>query len=475
MKFDTGLLNPYVPSNSRPWNKKLASHLLSRTMFGAKVSDVNYILTLTPDEAVELLFQQLPLPDPPDVWVTYPPNYGDPQNGARMRTLIYWWLREMYLQPVSLREKMVLLWHNHFTSQASVVKIPQHMYIQNTLFRTNAFGNFKSLTKSVTRDPAMLYFLDGRLNTVNNPNENYSRELLELFTIGIGNYTETDIQEGARALTGWIINGLVSQFVPTRHDNGIKTYLGETGNFDDEDVVDIIFTKPQTAVTFCKKIYSNFVNQTADLAYALPIIEEMADILRGSNYELMPLLKKLFKSQLFFSQNVINSIFKSPVDTFISGIRQMNISLNITNLNTNFPYISAESSNAGQFILEPPSVQGWNGYRDWINTLALPVRNSFMESIITGLKKDNTPTGFSVNPVPYAMTFPDPNDAVKLVNDICEHMVRITLSPKQKEQLLLTLLDGSAVYDWDINAPEAPARIKKFLKAVIYLAEYQLT
>ncbi|MCY7362261.1 MAG: DUF1800 family protein, partial [Ignavibacteria bacterium] len=138
-------------------------------------------------------------------------------------------------------------------------------------------------------------------------------------------------------------------------------------------------------------------------------------------------------------------------------------------------YVSSQSSSAGQFVLDPPNVQGWLGYRDWINTLSLPTRNSFCESIISGTKKDLTPTGFSVNPVAYAMTMPHPQDAVKLVDEICEHLIRITLSPKQREQLLLTLLDGSEVYDWDINEPEAPARIKKFLKALIYLAEYQLT
>ncbi len=475
MKLDTGLLVPFIPSAGRPWSKKLVTHLLNRTMFGAKVSDVNYVLTLTPSEAVDLLFQQLPEPSPPGTWVTEPPDYG---NGALNRTrtneLRRWWIKLMYNEPVSFREKMALFWHNHFTSEVSVVKIPQHMYIQNSLFRTNAFGNFKNLTKTVTRDPAMLYYLDGRLNRVGNPNENYSRELLELFTIGIGNYTETDIQEGARALTGWIINGLVSQFVSNRHDYGNKTYLGQTGNFDDEDIIDIIFSKHQTAVTFCKKIYRTFINQKQNMDDAMPVINELADILRNNNYETEPMLKILFKSQLFFSENVISSLIKSPIDTMVGAIKQMNILISNPNLENKFTYIANEAGNAGQMLLDPPNVQGWTGYRNWLNTISLPTRTSFCESIITGVKKDLTPTGFSVDPISFAMTFPYPNDAVKLVNDMCQHLSRLNLTPKQKDQLLLVLLDGSAVYDWSISDPEAPGRIRKFLKALIYMAEYQL-
>ena len=130
MRSETGLLNPYIPATSRPWNKKLVSHLLNRTMFGAKTSDISYVLTLTPSEAVDLLFQNLPLPDPPGAWVTETPNYGSNLNNGRMNMLRYWWMKLMYEQPVSFREKMVLFWHNHFTSEGVTVRIPQHMYIQ---------------------------------------------------------------------------------------------------------------------------------------------------------------------------------------------------------------------------------------------------------------------------------------------------------------------------------------------------------
>lgn len=474
MKVDTGLLKPFIPSTSRPWNKRLVSHLLSRTMFGAKASDINYVLTLTPSEAVELLFQDYAMPDPPGTWVTELPDYASNLNNSRMNTMRYWWLRLMYEQPISFREKMVLFWHNHFTSEGDVVRIPQHMYIQNTFFRNNVYGNFKNMAKLVTIDPAMLYYLDGRLNRVGNPNENYSRELLELFTIGIGNYTETDIQQGARALTGWTITGLTSTFVPSRHDNGQKTFLGQTGNFDYDDIIDIIFSKPATAMFFSKKLYHNFIHQKEDMSYASQVITELGDLIRTMNYELKPVLKILFKSKLFFSENIISSVIKSPIDIMIGAIRELNIQLDPSTINTHLTYVSQQSSSAGQLLIDPPSVQGWVGYHNWLNTLSVPTRSAFCESIITGIKKNLAPTGFSVNPVAYALTFPFPNDAVRLVDDICEHLVRMTLTQIQKDQLLLTLLDGTAANNWNISAPEAPARIKKFLKAVIYLAEYQL-
>ncbi|MBK7253465.1 MAG: DUF1800 family protein [Ignavibacteria bacterium] len=177
---------------------------------------------------------------------------------------------------------------------------------------------------------------------------------------------------------------------------------------------------------------------------------------------------------MFFSENVISSLIKSPLDLMISTIRQLNIQFDYSNINIYLTYISSQSSSAGQLLFDPPNVQGWTGYRSWLNTLSVPTRSSFCESIITGFKKDLTTTGFSVNPVAFAMQFSEPNDAVKLVDQMCEHLIRLTLTPTQRNDLLLVLLDGSAVYDWDISDPQAPARIKKFLKSLIYLAEFQL-
>jgi len=470
----TGLLDPYVPSPTKPWDKRLVTHLLNRTMFGAKVSQVNSVLSLTPSEAVDLLFQAQPAPDPPGSWVTEAPDFNSPYNAQRRNELRTWWMRLMYEQPISIREKMTLFWHNHFVSEGATVIIPQYMYIQNALLRQLAVGNFKEMTKQVTRDPAMLIYLDGRYNVVGNPNENYSRELLELFTMGIGNYTEFDVREAARALTGWILSGLGSVFVPSRHDYGNKTFLGQTGNFDDNDIINIVFNQGVTAKFICAKLYRTFVHQTENMAYAQPVIDEMANILRSSNYEFTPLLKTLFKSKLFYSDNVMSSVIKSPVDLMLGAIKMLNIIFDASTINTRLNFVISQASSAGQYLLDPPNVQGWVGYRQWLSTIAMPIRTSFSESIITGLQKNGQPTGFSVDAFTFGMSFPDPNDALKLTKGMTEHLVRLPLTPNQINFLLEVLLDGTIINNWNINDPLAPTRIKKYLKALVYLAEFQL-
>lgn len=403
----TGLLDPYVPSPTKPWNRFLVTHLLNRTMFGAKVSQVNQVLTMTPSEAVDLLFQTETPPEVPGSWVTEAPDFNSPYNSQRMSQLRTWWVRLMYEQPISIREKLTLFWHNHFVSESATVVIPQYVYKQNTLFRNYAAGNFKELSKQVTRDPAMLIYLDGRYNVVGNPNENYAREFLELFTMGIGNYTETDIREAARALTGWILSGLGSVLVPSRHDYGNKTFLGQTGNFDDNDVADIVFNQQVTAKFICAKLYKAFVHEKADMAYAQPVINEMANILRNGNYEMAPLLKTLFKSKLFYSDDVVSSLVKSPVDLMLGGIKMMNIIFDASVITTRLNYLITQASSAGQYVLDPPNVQGWVGYRQWLSTISMPTRSAFAESLVTGLQKNGVPTGFSVDALALANSFPN--------------------------------------------------------------------
>ncbi len=470
-----GLLDPYIPSPTRPWDKRLAAHLLNRTTFGAKVSDINFILAMSPSQAVDYLFQPYAIPDPPGSWVTEAPDFNSPFNSTRMAQLRTWWVRLFYEQPISIREKMCLFWHNHFVSEGITVIIPQYMYIQNALIRQYALGNLKDFAKSITRDPAMLIYLDGRYNVVGNPNENYGRELMELFTLGIGNYTETDIREGSRALTGWILNGLGSILVPSRHDYGNKTILGQTGNFNDEDFVNIIFNQNVCAPFICSKLYKFFVNQKENMADAAPIITALGNIFRSSNYELTPVLKTILKSNLFFSENVVSSIIKSPLDLMMGAIKQMNIYFDPSVINTRINYLITNSSSAGQYILEPPNVQGWVGYRQWLSTLAIPTRNAFSESVITGLQKNGQPTGFQVDALAFAQSFPSPNDASLLVDDMSQHLLRLKPTPRQKLYLLELLLDGTTIQNWNINDPLAASRVRKFLKGLIYLAEFQLT
>jgi uncharacterized protein (DUF1800 family) len=200
------------------WDEAAARHILSRTLFGYNKQDVEFALSITLDDFVDnYLLGDQPQPPHPGTWVNEPSyeNYNE-----NLRDLIFWWYNLMNTQGYSIRERMVLFWHNHFVSDVSKVGLPQNMYWQNKLFRDYAMGDLIKLTKAVTIDPAMLIYLDGVRNRRGEPNENYARELMELFTLGIGNYTEQDIQEAARALTGWRVEGLVSYFDPERFDDG---------------------------------------------------------------------------------------------------------------------------------------------------------------------------------------------------------------------------------------------------------------
>ncbi len=209
------------------WNYDNAKHLLSRTMFGFKREDITFALSFTLDEFIDnYLLKETPAPPPPASWVNDPPDW---QNFdvlyQRYLQLISWQYEVMRTQNTSFREKMVHFLANHFVSEAEKVSVPQFLYHQNVLFRNYAFGNFKELTKKITIDPAMLIYLDGTYNTRYDPNENYARELMELFTLGIGNYTETDIRQAARALTGWYVGeSLTPFFDPDLFDPGIKTF-----------------------------------------------------------------------------------------------------------------------------------------------------------------------------------------------------------------------------------------------------------
>ncbi len=375
----------------------------------------------------------------------------------------------MLTQPMSLAERMVLFWHGHFANQYSTVQVPQYMYKQNALFRRHATGNFKELVRQVTIDPAMLIYLDGVRNRLGSPNENYARELMELFTIGIGNYTQLDIQNAARALTGWQVSGFEPVFTPSRHDNGIKTFMGQSGNFDAFDIIDIIFQQPATATFICRKLYKYFVYEVPDET----VVNQMATIFRNGNYEIAPVLDALFKSAHFFSPLNFSAEITSPIEKMVGAIRQLNITVSPTS--TVVPsFIRNSMNNMGQNLFEPPNVAGWPGYRLWISTTTLLLRNAYTDAIVTGRDINNNNIGFKVSAVPFAQLFPSPNNAIALVDDIAAHLVALPLSASRRQVLLDTLLQGIELYDWSINDPQAPSRIEGLLKVIFRMAEAQL-
>lgn len=452
----------YSLNKINDWDEKAAVHILSRTLFGYTQQDIDFALGLSLDDFVDNhLLASRPDPTPP-FWVY---DSSSDNSTERTRELTYWWYNEMIRQGYSFKEKMVLFWHNHFVSEIDKVALPQRMYWQNKLFRDYAFGNVRKLTKNVTIDPAMLIYLDGDKNRKGAPNENYGRELMELFTMGIGNYTETDIQEAARALTGWRVDGVTSYFQQNRFDDGDKTIFGETGNFGYEDVVDIIFRQNVTAKFFCRELYREFIYITPDENF----VSELADLLRQNDYEIKPVLSALLKSTYFHSEEIRGAKIKNPVEFVVQSMRQFNINT------PDFNYMRQVTEALEQKLFDPPNVSGWDGDKRWITTNTLPARNIFTDSVIKGKKSNGSELTFQIDLVDFARTFPDPESAVALINDIAKIFIQFPLSQKRKDYLLEILLDGAEVYDWSTFDPQAEDRLKLFFKALMRLSEYQLS
>jgi uncharacterized protein (DUF1800 family) len=445
------------------WDEDAARHILARTIFGYNKMDVDFALSITLDDFIDnYLLADRPEPAPPGFWVTDPTNENSTE---RTRELIYWWYNLMITQGYSIRERMVLFWHNHFVSEVSKVGLPQRMYWQNKLFRDNAIGNIREFTKQVTVDPAMLIYLDGISNRRGAPNENYARELMELFTLGIGNYTEVDIREAAKALTGWRVNGLTAYFTESRFDNGEKTIFGQTGNFNHIDVVNIIFQQPAAANYICRCLYHEFMH----VAHDEDSINTMAEILRENTWELKPVLSTLLKSVMFHTDEVRGAKIKSPVDLLVGVMRQFNV------ITPDYPYMRTVASQLRQELLSPPNVSGWDGDKLWINTTTLPARQVFTDAIINGRKPNGGSLPFQINFVDYVRTFSSSEDAVQLIEDLAKVFLQYPLSQNRKEYLLNTLLDGAEVYDWSTTDPQAENRLKMFFKALMRLSEYQLS
>lgn len=448
------------------WDDAAVRHVLSRTQFGYTNQEAAFALSKSMDDYIDnYLLASSAAPAEPGAWVNTTPNPNDSTgNSNNSKALVYWWYDLMRNTQNSFREKMVLFWHNHFVSELATVSYPQYMYKQNKLFRDNAFGNMIFLTKAVTVDPAMLIYLDGNKNVKNSPNENYARELLELFTLGIGNYSETDIKEAARALTGWRVSGLGSYFYSNLYDSGSKTFLGQTGNFGYEDIINIIFTNDASSTFLASKLYTNFVHYEPDQNF----INELAQVIKSNNFELKPVLSTLLKSEYFHSSDIRGAKIKSPVELIIGSIKQFLV------LFPDNDYLRVTANNLQQSLFDPPDVRGWIGQRNWISTNTYPTRNSFTDSLFTGRKYYGGALSFQVDPVSFARTFPSSENAVNFINDISNYFFRYPLTQAKKDFLLTTMLDGTAVENWTTNNSLAASRLTKLFKALMRLPEFQL-
>lgn len=451
------------------WNIKNAKHLLSRALLGYNREDLEFALSIDLETFVDQhLLADINLPNPPGTWVN---DKNASTNISflypRYLSLFSWQYKLMQFQQTSLREKIVLFLSNHFVTEAQKVEFPQFLYRTNNLFREYAFGNFKELTKKVTVDPGMLIYLDGKYNTKDVPNENYARELLELFTIGIGNYTEKDIRESTRALTGWQVSDFETVFISNLFDDGEKEFLGQKGYFSHEDIVDIIFQQEETSKFICRKLYKEFIYATPDEEF----INQIAQIFRDRNYEIKPVLSAIFKSEHFYQEKFIGAYIKSPTNLIVGTLKEFKID-ELTQ--ENYYYLVESSDKMQQLLFDPPDVRGWEGHRKWISTTTLPLRNGYTDAILTGVDIENSEIGFKVNVLDFARSFESSENASQFVEDVTNYIFNYPISENTKEKLLQILLDGAAEYDWSTFNDQAEIRLVNFLKALTRLPEYQL-
>ena len=513
-------LNTYAGN----WTVNEVTHLLKRTLFGAKKTDVDYFLSLSVNEAVDELLNTIPVVSPPlrdygliedddgvmhddlgvvqgQPWINDLNTLSDEKvrgsiNGLRVSSLHKWWVGLIINQNRNIVEKMVLFWHHHFSVQQEEVGNATMLWRHHNLLRSNVLGNVKQLVKDVTIDPAMLIHLNGNLNSKLAPDENYAREMQELFTVGKGPdslYTENDVITAARVLTGWRINGdtLVSYLDPSAHDTGSKTFspfynnttIANNGVQEVGNLVDMIYDTTEAARFFCRKLYKWFVYYELDDATEANVIAPLADLLRSSNFEIKPVLSALLKSEHFFDSLNQACYIKSPYDIIAGTLREFSVSFPAyTDYTNGYPLFSTIYDRAGdmqQVLFQPPDVSGWPSYHQepmfyelWVNSNSLPKRADFTDSLISDNMLDvQAFAAYSSNPA-------DPN---QLVTDVTALLLRYPLSAGSKSwvknKFLLNNTNDDSVWTavWNgNNTTVIKASLDELFKFIMNLPEFHL-
>jgi uncharacterized protein (DUF1800 family) len=399
-KFRGVKISALVPLPTQKWNDETAAHLLNRGAFGGTPGEIEVArkkgLAAMVRELVDVSTDAAKFPPP--AWA-YPQNIRarrreinaakdqgqNFQEKARevqvmesenILDLRRWWLERMMTGPAPLLEKMTLFWHSHFATSVQKVKDTYWMWLQNDTLRRNALGNFATLVRKISRDPAMMIYLDLHQSRKEHPNENWARELMELFTVGIGNYTEDDVRASARAFTGYRIDDTTQQFrfAPKQQDLGPKTFMGHTGPLNGDNIIDILIQRPACAQFIGRKLWRFFVEDEP----SQEIVDHIAGRVRAHNFEMRPLLREIFSSAEFYSERVTQTQIKSPVQYIVQASKLLEMALP--------PPVVTQNAmrQMGQILFAPMNVKGWDGGKAWITTSTLLFRYNFANYLING-------------------------------------------------------------------------------------------
>jgi uncharacterized protein (DUF1800 family) len=527
-RTQTGLA-PY----SGAWSLSEVKHLLRRTRFGASKAECDHYLSIGLSGALTELLTPLAVQPAPPLY-TGTAAYNDPNvpfgqtwvnaaydslaNFQRLRSFRAWWAGLMLQPDPGITERMVLFWHNHFVTEASTLANAVLGYRNNALLRQHALGNFKTLTREVTRDPGMLRYLNGYLNTASAPDENYGRELQELFTVGKDAngqpyYTEDDVKNAAKVLTGYRIdlaNG-TSYFDPARHDTSDKVFSayynntvitgrsGTAGQDELDDLLDMIFAKQEVALHLARKLYRFFVYYEIDASTESNVIQPLADVFRNNNYEIIPALQALLGSEHFFDLANRGALIKTPIDFVVSHAKDFGVTFpdaaSLEDQYSQWYRLYTLARDMGQNIGDPPDVAGWPAYYSspayhelWINATTLPARNAFTDRMVAnGYTSGSSNISFDV--VAYTSDLANASDPNLLIQEVLDRHYCFDPSQTLKDYLKSFLLSGQAqdhywTDAWDdyLTDPTntiyygiVESRLRGMYQYLMNLAEYQLS
>ncbi len=480
-----------------------ARHLLLRAGFGGTDEQIRTLARWGPEAAVDHLLNYGEIPAASDPRDEFDRDIMQPLNTAEQRTvklarqtsdenvlaqyrskrqkaqradrnqmreIQQWWFTRMIQTPRPLEEKLTLFWHGHFATSFRTIENSYHMYQQNRMFRANANGNFADLLRAIVRDPAMLKYLNNHQNKKTSPNENFAREIMELFSLGEGNYTERDIKDGAKALTGFTYKDDTFSFDKKAHDNNSKRILGMVGNLDADGFVNAILMSNACAPFICAKLYKFFVADISTNTKALTgpertVVRALSTMFQSQRYELKPVLRKLFLSRHFYDPSVMGTKIKSPVELVVGAVRTLNVPVR------NIKLLSDAMDMMGQSIFLPPSVKGWDGGRSWINTSTLFVRQNTLVYMLTGRQSgrrfvDSSP----YDPTRLVASMNDPRlDSNPPPNLIANELLDLVLGhrPQGVNELLVDAAKK-------VEKPNTTKGIVTMLALITSMPEYQL-
>jgi len=522
------------------WDFQTASHLLRRTTYGARKSDIQESVDVGLENTIDQLLADIPPPrepiyfsyaDDPNVaigesWINKPYSEGEDRNkiiNERRRSLSTWTLYTLINSGIHIQEKMTLFWNNHFVTQASVVKDPNLIYYHNNLLRRNALGNFKTMAEEVTVSPSMLRYLNGNQNSRNAPNENYARELLELFTVGKGQqvgsgdyttFTEQDVLAAAKVLTGWKDEGYYlrnadspgSYFRLDLHDVSNKTFSERLNNtiisnrYGEEykDLIELLLNQESTARNIARKLYRWFVYYEITEEIENNIISGLAKILMDNDYEIKPVLSVLLQSEHFYAISSVGPMIKNPIDFLVNLFNQFSVP---------FPENEVEAYNVNYEIIrglegfefnyyEPPNVAGFKAYyqeplyyRTWITAVSLPLRQAYTNALAAGnIQLRNTDAILGIDILQHISELDNPTDPNALIKELTAIHLPQPLTESQNNSLKEILIPGLPDFEWTVEYGRYLAdpqneevrlsverKLRTFLISFLSLAEYNLS